>query len=202
MTDIREANDGAPDTGSTTGTGGGETTGEKLKQQFATLKSQAGDKARDVAGQGKEKATGALDDAARFLEDTARTIEEKVGPQYGRYAHSAAESVSGFASTLRAKELDELVDDARELVRKSPAVAIGAAVAVGFVLARLVKAGIDYSASDSTPTQGFTGDAGPAMGSSTASATTTPGTAAPVTPLADPTGGTSVTGSTEPTFPA
>lgn len=217
MTDVSQANDGATGLGgATTGTGGtagtgatGEgqqTTGERLKQQFATLKDQAGEKARDVAGQGKERATGALDEAARFLEDTARTIEEKVGPQYGRYAHTAAESVSGFASTLRTKELDELVDDARELVRKSPAVAIGAAVAVGFVLARLVKAGVDYSATDTGSTgttQGFTSDVGSGSGSTTSGTTGFPGTTTtPSTPLADPTGGTSVTGSTEPTFPA
>lgn len=204
MTDQSQANDG-----STAGTEQ-TTTGDKLKQQFATLKSQATDKARDVAGQGKEKATGALDEAARFLEDTARTIEEKAGPQYGRYAQSAAESVSGFAATLRDKDIDDLVEDARDLVRKSPAVAIGAAVAVGFVLARLVKAGVGYEA-DATPSTPSTSSGG-ASGAGTSqgfagTTETTPftpasGTSTTSTPLADPTGGTSVTGSTEPTFPA
>ncbi len=131
MTDVSQASDGA--------TGG--TTADKFKSQFAGFKSQATDKARDYAGQGVGKATDALDEAARVLEDTARTIEEKLGPQYGRYGFSAAESVSGFAEQLRGKEVDELVDDVRDFVRKSPAVAIGAAVGLGFVLARLAKAG-------------------------------------------------------------
>ena len=146
MTDVSQANDGETrqDGTGAGATGEGGTTADKFKHQFATLKSQAGDKARDYAGKGVEHATTALDDAARFLEDTARTIEEKLGPQYGRYGFSAAESVAGFAEQLRGKDVDDLVDDARELVRKSPAVAIGAAVGLGFILARLAKAGAGY----------------------------------------------------------
>jgi ElaB/YqjD/DUF883 family membrane-anchored ribosome-binding protein len=34
-----------------------------------------------------------------------------------------------------------MVEDTRQFVRKSPAVAIGAAAAIGFVLARLVRSG-------------------------------------------------------------
>jgi hypothetical protein len=152
MTDVSQATD------SSTTQGGGTTT-DKFKSQIAGFKSQASDKARDYAGQGVEKATGALDEAARFLEDTARTVEEKLGPQYGRYGFSAAESVSGFAEQLRGKDVDELVDDVRAFVRKSPAVAIGAAVGLGFVLARLAKAGAGYE-SDTLGTGGSTGSAG------------------------------------------
>lgn len=121
-----------------------DTTADRFKAQFATLKGQAGEKARDYAGQGVDRATGALDEAAKFLEDAARQVEEKLGPQYGRYGFSAAESVSGFAEQLRGKDVDALVEDVRGLVRKSPGIAIGAAVGVGFVLARLAKAGAGF----------------------------------------------------------
>jgi len=141
MTDGSQANDGETRQGS-------ETTADKFKSQFATFKSQASDKVRDYAGQGVTRATDALDEAAKFLEDTARTVEEKLGPQYGRYGFSAAESVSGFADQLRGKDMDELVEDVRGFVRKSPAVAIGAAVGLGFILARLAKAGAGYEANE------------------------------------------------------
>jgi len=169
MTDVSQANDGdtlqGGSMGGTTG-GGGDTTADKFKSQFQSFKGQATDKARDYAGKGVNRATDALDEAARFLEDTARTIEEKLGPQYGRYGFSAAESVSGFAEQLRGKDVEELVEDARDLVRKSPAVAIGAAVGLGFILARLAKAGAGYesntrgSALASTGTTGSTGGGG------------------------------------------
>jgi ElaB/YqjD/DUF883 family membrane-anchored ribosome-binding protein len=153
MTDVSQANDGETRKGSanTGGTddAGGETTADKFKSQFASFKSQATDKARDYAGEGVTRATGALDEAAKFLEDTARSVEEKLGPQYGRYGFSAAESVSGFADQLRGKDVDALVEDMRNFVRKSPAVAIGAAVGLGFVLARLAKAGAGYETANS-----------------------------------------------------
>jgi hypothetical protein len=164
MTDFSQATDSST-------TQGGTTT-DKFKSQIASFKSQASDKARDYAGQGVEKATGALDEAARFLEDTARTVEEKLGPQYGRYGFSAAESVSGFAEQLRGKEVDELVDDVRSFVRKSPAVAIGAAVGLGFVLARLAKAGAGYEDNNLGSTGG-TGTAATATGTSGFSSTGT-----------------------------
>ena len=42
---------------------------------------------------------------------------------------------------LDEKDVDVIAEDARQFVRKSPALAIGAAAAVGFVLARLVPFG-------------------------------------------------------------
>jgi hypothetical protein len=156
MTDVSQANDGETRQS-------GETTAEKFKSQFASLKSTASDKARDYAGQGVTHATDALDEAAKFLQDTARTVEEKLGPQYGRYGFSAADSVSGFADQLRGKDVDELVEDLRGFVRKSPAVAIGAAVGLGFILARLAKAGAGYEANenrDSRPKASEPGSSG------------------------------------------
>ena len=54
--------------------------------------------------------------------------------------------MQGISASVRDKDIDELLDDARALVRKSPAVAIGAAATLGFVLARLISAGIDANA--------------------------------------------------------
>lgn len=169
MTDVSQANDGETrHGGSSTGS---ETTADKFKSQFASFKSQATDKARDYAGQGVTRATDALDEAAKFLQDTARTVEEKLGPQYGQYGFSAADSVSGFADQLRGKDVDELVEDIRGLVRKSPAVAIGAAVGLGFVLARLAKAGASYEASGSGTTDTKGGNAAAPSGASATSQT-------------------------------
>lgn len=116
--------------------------GEKVRAEASKLKGQATDKAREVATDGKEKATGALDEFARLIAEAASTVDERLGEQYGGYARSAADAVSGIAEQLRGKDVDELFEDARGFVKKSPAVAIGTAAAVGFVLARLVKAGL------------------------------------------------------------
>jgi ElaB/YqjD/DUF883 family membrane-anchored ribosome-binding protein len=117
--------------------------GTNVKDEFGKLKNQAGEKARDAANRGKERAAEALDGIGKLIRDSAGTIDEKVGAQYGDYARSAAESVEGFANKVDAKNLDDLLEETRQFVRKSPAVAIGAAAAIGFVLARVIRSGRD-----------------------------------------------------------
>jgi ElaB/YqjD/DUF883 family membrane-anchored ribosome-binding protein len=114
---------------------------ETLRDQAGNMASKAGDKAREYANTGKEKASGALDEISGMVENVAKTIDEKVGAQYGDYARRAAGAVSGVADALKSKDVDDLVSDARNFIREKPAVAIGVAAAVGFVLTRLVKAG-------------------------------------------------------------
>jgi len=123
------------------------TTAQTLKDEASKFGTQAADRAREFAGQGKERATTALDEVARMMRDAATDVDAKLGEQYGGYARSAADGIAGFAETLRGKQVDDLVADATAFVRKSPAIAVGTAAAVGFVLARLLKSGVD-AASD------------------------------------------------------
>lgn len=113
-----------------------------LSDRLDALRGQAGDRARDFVQSGKDRATAAIDDVVRMIEDAAGEIDAKLGAQYGDYARRAAEGIGGFGDAFKAKDVDELFGDARELVRKSPGVAMGAAAAIGFVVARLVRAGI------------------------------------------------------------
>ncbi|CAO1652407.1 DUF883 domain-containing protein [Parasphingorhabdus sp. NYA22] len=107
------------------------------------FKDRALTKAKSAASQGKERTGTAIENLSRMIEDSAKTIDDNVGEKYGNYARSAADAVSSFAEKLNSKEVDEIVEDARGYVRKSPAVAIGAAAVVGFLLSRLIKSGMD-----------------------------------------------------------
>lgn len=120
-------------------------TAQTLKAEASKLGRQATDQARGLVGEGKAKATGALDEFSRLMDDAAGTVDEKLGEQYGQYARSAAQGIQTLSDSIRDKEVDELIEDVRGFVRKSPAVAIGTAAALGFILARVVKAGIDAS---------------------------------------------------------
>lgn len=133
---------------------GGSTGGarQSLRDGAQKLTSQAGDKARSFVEDNKAKAGGALTQLSEMLTDAAGTVDEKLGAQYGGYARSAAQSVAGLADSLNAKSADDLVEDVRELVRKSPAVAIGTAAALGFVIARIVGAGFDQRGSGQSET--------------------------------------------------
>lgn len=109
------------------------------KAQGDQIKEQASKTARAAADVAKDTTGGAMHSLSKLIADTAGTVDAKLGPQYGDYARYAAEAVAGAAKSLDAKDVDQLVGDARDFVRKSPAVAIGAAAVVGYVLMRLAK---------------------------------------------------------------
>lgn len=121
---------------------------ETIRGSAAKAARQAGDKARELVNEGTTRAAGALDDVSRMVMDAADTVDEKVGANYGRYARSAADALSTFSTTLKDKNADDLIEDARGFVRKSPAVAIGIAAALGFVIARVMKAGFNAADND------------------------------------------------------
>jgi hypothetical protein len=159
------ASAGADDTGGTASSGGGQTmvqasqasdgqgvgtgggVGDQLRGQVSALRDQAADRARDFAEGGKTRASDALEELSRVVADTAESIDERLGGQYGEYARRASDAVSGFADTLRRTDVDELYGNVRDAVRKSPGVAIGIAAVVGFTLARLIKSGLPAESS-------------------------------------------------------
>jgi ElaB/YqjD/DUF883 family membrane-anchored ribosome-binding protein len=114
---------------------------DKASAKAAEFKDQYADKARGYAEQGKDRASAGLDSVAKMIGDGAGQVDGALGATYGDYVRRAAGAVSDFSDTLRDKDVDELIDDARDLVRRSPAIAIGAAAAAGFVIARIIKAG-------------------------------------------------------------
>ena len=114
-----------------------------LKDEASALAGQASTKAREAASKGKDKAAEAVGSLAKMLEDSAGTVDTKFGKQYGDYARSAASTVAGLASSLDKKDLDELAAATKDLVKKNPAVSVGAAAVLGFVLARLLKGSND-----------------------------------------------------------
>ncbi|MBS0479143.1 MAG: hypothetical protein JSR79_07580 [Proteobacteria bacterium] len=121
---------------------------QTLKDNVIKFANDAGDKAKAAAEDGKARAGGALDELATMLRDAATSVDEKVGDQYGGYARSAADAVANFSQSLQSKQVDDLIEEAREFVKRSPAIAIGTAAAIGFVLARVIKAGLDAPSGD------------------------------------------------------
>jgi ElaB/YqjD/DUF883 family membrane-anchored ribosome-binding protein len=73
--------------------------------------------------------------------DTATQIDEKVGEQYGDYARKASRGLQEASAKLEAKSVEEIGEDAREFVRKSPGTAVGIAAVLGFLVARLFRSG-------------------------------------------------------------
>ena len=147
---------GASDSGNEEGaasaaaTGGGATgsTGttnaifDKVRSGSERLSGQAADRAKDLLSQGIERSAEALANVGKLIGDTATGIDERLGEEYGDYARRAAETIEGAANSLAAKDPEELIDDTREFIRRSPAVALAGAAIVGFAVARLIKSGL------------------------------------------------------------
>lgn len=120
----------------------------RLRSGGEKLSAQAGDKARGLVSQGLERSAEALANVGKLVGDTAVGLEERLGPEYGDYARRAAEAIENTANSIAAKDADELIEDTREFVRRSPGVAIAGAAIVGFALARLIKSGLDSGRDD------------------------------------------------------
>lgn len=126
--------------------------------KFAEMRSQGYDQARAYAVQGKERATGAIDELLRTIGDAANQIDDKLGGQYGDYVRRATSGLGDFNEAFKGKDVDELFAEARALVARAPAVAVGTAAALGFVVARLARAGLpETSAPPGTGGEGGTG---------------------------------------------
>lgn len=115
----------------------------EIGEEVGRLYGQAGERAMDVARTGKSRAAEGLESLAKIIDDSAITVDDKLGAQYGDFARSAAQTVTNLAGQLEEKDVEELVAATRDFVRKSPAVAIGSAAVVGFMLARMLRSNGD-----------------------------------------------------------
>ena len=127
---------------------------DRFREGREQLTSQAGERARDFVSQGLERTAEALANVAKTVGETAPGIEERLGPEYGDYARRAAGAIENAASTIAAKDPDELIEDTRNFVRNSPGIALAGAAVVGFVLARLLKSGLASDDEDDEDDEG------------------------------------------------
>lgn len=114
---------------------------QSLKDEAQNIAGTAKTAALNAAATGKDRAADALSEAAGFIETAAQTLDEKIGNGVGDYARKAGSAATDLADTLKSKNVDELVEDAKSVVRRNPAIAVGAAAAVGFLLTRIFRLG-------------------------------------------------------------
>lgn len=94
-------------------------------------------KASELAAEGKTRASDAIASLGKLVSDNATVVDEKLGAKYGDYARSAGRQMQEAAAKLDSKSIDEIGEEAKELVRKSPGLAVGIAAAAGFMVSRL-----------------------------------------------------------------
>lgn len=116
--------------------GGGLT--KDFKQQADEIAEQAKAKAKEVAQSGQTSAADQLDHLAEGVRRSAENFDdEQAWVRQG--LSSAAERIERFSTTLRDRELGDLVQDAENAARRHPVVFAATCVVAGFALVRFLK---------------------------------------------------------------
>lgn len=94
----------------------------------------------ELADDGKSELVRGFDGLVTLANELAARIDSTAGGSFGDYAWQAANLLGDIQKGLRDKPVEDLLDDGRSLIRQSPAIAVGASVIAGFLVARLFKA--------------------------------------------------------------
>ena len=106
-------------------------TSAETPRAFTTLKA----KVQDVGAKAAQRADKARIGAAAGLDTVASTLHGS-GDRVATAAHSAADSVHSGAEYLRANDVETIMEDLKEVIRRNPGAALLGAAALGFILGR------------------------------------------------------------------
>lgn len=124
--------------GSETGTTVGSGLAGDLKQQAGDIAEQAKAKAKETAHSGQTIAADQLEHLAQGVRRSADNFDD--GQAWVRQGlSSAAASLERFSSTLRDRELTEIMHDAEDTARRHPVMFATACAVAGFALVRFLK---------------------------------------------------------------
>ncbi|HEX6974417.1 MAG TPA: hypothetical protein VF147_08450 [Vicinamibacterales bacterium] len=87
----------------------------------------------------KDRATDGLGSVARAVRQSAEPLRNNQQDTIAQYVEKAADQIDRFSTTLRNRDVGELVADAQRLARRQPALFIAGAFAVGLLGARFMK---------------------------------------------------------------
>jgi ElaB/YqjD/DUF883 family membrane-anchored ribosome-binding protein len=109
--------------------------GDRLSSAAGDAKARVagvGRKAADVADRARSSASAGLDTAAGAVEDAGSEGSSRAK----KAARATADALATGADYIRENSVRDMVDDAVEVVKNNPGVALLAAVALGFVVGR------------------------------------------------------------------
>lgn len=107
--------------------------------------STAEEKARELAEAKKTEAAQQVEGVAKVIDSVAEQVESAMPPA-GAYVRGVADGIHRVSSSLRESSLDDLMDEARRFAQRQPGLVLAGAVALGFGLARFLKASADRRA--------------------------------------------------------
>jgi hypothetical protein len=87
----------------------------------------------------KERATQGLNNLAGVVRGTTEQLREGGQTKAADYVARAADQIEHWSSTLRNRELDDVLNDLQDFARRQPALFLGTAFGIGLLAARFLK---------------------------------------------------------------
>lgn len=112
---------------------------DQVVDQARTTYRQARDSANDSLSRSRHEAADRINGIAGAFRRTSENLRSEQQDRLANLTDTLAEQVDRFSSYLRNHDLGALRDDVENLARRQPAVAIGAALALGMLGARFLK---------------------------------------------------------------
>ena len=128
---------------------------EEAKAQIGNIT----DHAKGIVAEQKDIAAGQIHGIASAVDKVARELEGENATVAG-YARTVADAANRFGSTMKDKDVDELVAMAEDFARRQPAAFVGIAALAGFAASRFLRASASHhpSASAHAASTGYRGD--------------------------------------------
>jgi ElaB/YqjD/DUF883 family membrane-anchored ribosome-binding protein len=104
--------------------------------------AQATDTAKQQADRQLDNVSDGLDQVVQTLHQAGDSMRQNNQGMVGGYIDKAADQVERVSDYVRVRSVDDIVDDVQSYARREPVIAIGVALGVGFIAARLLKASL------------------------------------------------------------
>ena len=112
---------------------------DQVVDQAKSTYRQARDSASDSLSRSRNETADRINGIASAFRRTSESLRSEQQDRLANLTDTVAEQVDRFSSYLRNHDLGDVRDDVENLARRQPAVAIGAALALGMLGARFLK---------------------------------------------------------------
>ena len=112
---------------------------EQVKQKAREVGQQATERIESAASERIDQATGEIGALASALREAGGRLSGE-SMMSGKLIRGAADKLEELSSRLDNRDLNDMVGEVRRWARRNPGAFVGAAVAVGFLASRFVKA--------------------------------------------------------------
>ena len=116
---------------------------DDVKREARDAAEQAKQKARTTATAQKDAVAERMGGFAHALNTASDDLRERGQEFAAAYVHKAAGGLEHASEVMRERDVDQLLGTVEDFARRQPVAFLGAAVAAGFGLARLMKSSAD-----------------------------------------------------------